>query len=146
VLAVVFGRPGRLYVLETTASHSGATVYAFDGDTGSVLGHAEVFADASSLTLSGDGSTAYVTNSGTSTTVAMVRLDVTTDTPRVTAQTTAPAPLKPSPSAGIATNEDGSLVFTSGGQVWSGDLSRVVATLPVGVPTSPSHRPRTDWW
>jgi hypothetical protein len=38
-----------------------------------VLGHAEVFADASSLTLSGDGSTAYVTNSGTSTTVAMVR-------------------------------------------------------------------------
>jgi hypothetical protein len=98
VLGLVYGRVGRLYVLGAETLTPGTRLYAFDTDTGLEVGRSvllDPLFDGSRLAISGDGTTMYVANAANSSdpsNLEILRLDLSTDTPRLTAQKTGPAP------------------------------------------------------
>ena len=109
---VIYGRPGRLYVATNSLS-----VEVIDTHIPAVVGHATHDAGGKpSLGITADGNTLYLGLSGGDSVI--YRLDVTNDTPVITAQT-----LENPYLVRIAVDPDGSRVFTSRGQIWPGDLA-----------------------
>jgi hypothetical protein len=109
---VIYGRSGRLYVATNSLS-----VEVIDTNIPAVIGNATHESGGKpNLGITADGNTLYLGLSGPDS--AIYRLDVTTDTPVITAQTPEHPYL-----VRIAVDPDGSRVFTSRGQIWPGDLT-----------------------
>lgn len=112
---VVYGRPGRLYAVGNAPTDE--ELHVFDTNTMAVVGKSSQDVGLrSSLSITADKNTLYAGKSEGFR--AIYRYDVTTDTPALTGQTTSEPFLRT-----IVVTPDGSKVFTSRGEVWSGDLS-----------------------
>ncbi len=112
---IVYGRPGRLYAVGNASTDEELKVFDTNGQT--VVGQSSFDVSLySSLTITADKNTVYVGKSQGFR--AIYRFDVTTDMPNLTGQTTTEPFLRT-----ITALPDGSKVFTSRGEVWSGDLT-----------------------
>jgi sugar lactone lactonase YvrE len=125
---VVYGRPGRLYWTGGPTSYGvrSGGLYAFDtvGKLESLPGPVGA---AARLAITEDKNTLFVAEPDISP-QQLKRFDVSTGIPRLTAT----APHGPVRANSLVIRGDGSLVYASGGQVWTGDLSRLVGTFPNG--------------
>ena len=112
---VIYGRPGRLYAVGNASTDEELKVFDTSGLT--VVGQSSLDVSLySSLAITADKNTVYVGKSQGFR--AIYRFDVTTDMPNLTGQTTTEPFLRT-----LAVSPDGSKVFTSRGEVWSGDLT-----------------------
>ena len=116
---VLYGRTGRLYSVGNPGSGGVDFVHVFDTATKAELGKSpQIMRAAPRLAMTADFNTLYVSQ------VIFIpqkiyRFDITTDTPTQTAA----APHGPVQVNTMAVMPDGSKVFSSRGQIWSGDLA-----------------------
>jgi hypothetical protein len=115
---VLYGRPGRLYSVGNPGSSGLDYVHVFDTATHTEVGRsAETMRAAPRLAMTADHTTLFVSQV-TFSPQQIYRFDISTDTPGETAR----GPHGPVQVNTLAVTPDGGTVFSSRGQVWSGDL------------------------
>lgn len=122
---VVYGRPGRLYSVGNPGSSGFDYVHVFDTATRSEVGLSSfIIRAAPRLAITADKNSLLIGEPAFSP-QQIYRFDVSTDTPTFVAQ----GPHGPVAVNTLAVAPDGSAVYTSWGQVWSGDLSTQLGTF-----------------
>ncbi len=123
---VLYGRPGRLYSVGNPGSSGFDFVHVFDTITHTEVGASSFIVRAAPrLAMTADKNTLYVSEPGFSP-QQVYRFDITTDTPIMNAQ----GPHGPVYVRTLAVSPTGDKVYTSYGQVWTGDMSTMTVTLP----------------
>ncbi|HKF77599.1 MAG TPA: fibronectin type III domain-containing protein, partial [Candidatus Dormibacteraeota bacterium] len=123
---VRFGRTGRVY---SAGSPGGDVIHVFDTTTDKEIAHSSTAVGANpDLAITADHSTIFDIE-GAPSQPALVSFDVSTDTPTII-HAAASGSVQ---GSRVAIKPDGSTVYTSAGQVWSGDLQHLLGTInPAG--------------
>ncbi|MFN8513753.1 MAG: hypothetical protein U0841_14455 [Chloroflexia bacterium] len=122
---VRYGVAGRLYSVGNPNSGRLDYVHAFDTATGEEIGASStVVRGGPRLAITADKSTLYVSEPDFSP-QQVYRFAVTSNTPTKTGQ----GPHGPVIASTIAARSDGNALFTSYGQVWSGDLTQKIGAF-----------------
>lgn len=122
---VRFGRQGRLYSVGFPSGTVADVVHVWDLTSLTEVGRSACCTgDAQDVVITADGNTLYESEIG-QTGLSIVRFDTSTDTP-VALGATPPVQF----GGAVAIKPDGSRVYNSNGEVWSGNLQARLGTLP----------------
>lgn len=124
---VIYGHPGRLYSDGNPGSGGIDYIHAIDTTTHTWLAKSStIFGTGAELSITADQNTLYVNETFSPNNIYL--MDVQTDTPTFIAK----GPHGPVSAAKFAIIPDGSKVFTTSAQVWSGDMQNTLGTLESG--------------
>jgi hypothetical protein len=125
---LLYGRPGRLYSSGNPKGSGFDYIHVFDTASHAEIGRSsEIMRAGPRLAMTGDQNTLYVSEVNVSP-EQIYRFDITSDQPVQTAQ----GPHGPVTVNTLAVRPDGSQVYSSRGQVWSGDLTTQLGSFTPG--------------